>query len=70
VPDSPSPAPEAPKVPAPVRSVERWAARKNTPALWVRATCVAQRWTDPRSVVIDEATYDAAIHAARTVECR
>jgi len=66
----PPPPPVAPEAKAPVRSVERWAAIKKTSAVWYRAACVGQRWKNPRLVVIDEATYDAAIRAAQTVECR
>lgn len=71
MPESESPPPpEAPKAAAPVRSVERWAERKKTALLWVRAACVAQRWLDPRQVLVTEADYDAAIAAAQNVECR
>jgi hypothetical protein len=71
VPDTESPPPaEAAPAKAPVRSVERWAERKKTPLLWMRAACVAQRWKDPRQVLVTEADYDAAIAAAQNVECR
>lgn len=70
MPDTMSPPPPAAKAPAPVRSVERWAGQKKTPALWVRAACAGQRWTDPRQVIVTEADYDAAIAAAQHVECR
>lgn len=62
--------PKAAQAPAPVRSVERWASLKKTDVLWVRAACVARRWTDPRQVIVTEADYDAAIRAAQHVECR
>lgn len=64
------PPPEAAKATAPVRSVERWAALKSTPLVWYRAACAGQQCSTPRLVVIDEAAYDAAILAAKTVECR
>lgn len=70
MPDTMSPPPPAAAAKAPVRSVERWAEMKKTPALWVRAACVGQRWNDPRQVIVTEADYDAAILAAQHVECR
>jgi hypothetical protein len=59
---------EKPAEAAPLRAVEDWAALKGTPSIWFRAACAGRRWTPGR--VVDEATYDAAIHAAKTVECR
>jgi hypothetical protein len=64
-----TPAAPAAKVAGRVRPVADWAARKGTPAIWLRAACAGQRWTDPSSVVIDEQTFDAAITAAQTVRC-